>query len=118
LCVARIDGEPVAIGAIKTKTASDFSEGKSGLGEHLAAAFDWELGYLYTERKFEGQGIATNIVRCLLRAYGRGNLMASTEISVNPTMVKILEKQGFRMFGKPWQSRRHDGYLGLFLRLE
>jgi len=44
--------------------------------------------------------------------------MASTEITANPAMVRILEKQGFRLFGKPWKSDIHGNYLGLFLRFE
>lgn len=42
--------------------------------------------------------------------------MASTEIAANPGMVKILEKHGFRQFGKPWKSSLHKNYLGLFLK--
>ncbi len=30
-------------------------------------------------------------------------------------MVKILEKNGFRLFGKPWKRNIHDHFLGLFL---
>lgn len=44
--------------------------------------------------------------------------MASTEVSANPRMVKILEKSGFRFFGRPWKSSIHDNYLGLFLKLK
>jgi len=42
--------------------------------------------------------------------------MASTEISANPRMVGILEKNGFRHYGKPWKSSLHDNFLGLFLK--
>ena len=44
--------------------------------------------------------------------------MASTEITNNPGMVKILERNGFRLFGKPWKSKIHSHYLGLFLRFK
>ena len=111
------DGAAVAIGGIKKKTDSDFSEGKAGVPD-LAEAFDWELGYLYTEAEQCGRGIASTITRLLVDAYGHGNLMASTEIAANPAMVRILEKLGFRLYGKPWKSSIHDNYLGLFLKFQ
>lgn len=115
--IARVDGAAVAIGGIKKKTDSDFSEGKAGVPD-LAEAFDWELGYLYTEAEQCGRGIASTITRLLVDAYGHGNLMASTEIAANPAMVRILEKLGFRLYGKPWKSSIHDNYLGLFLKFQ
>lgn len=42
----------------------------------------------------------------------------SAAITANPAMVRMLEKMGFRLFGKPWKSGIHDNYLGLFLKLE
>ncbi|MCG7862022.1 MAG: GNAT family N-acetyltransferase [Candidatus Thiodiazotropha endolucinida] len=115
LGIARISGKPVSIGAIKVKTSSDFSEEKSGLSD-LSNDFEWELGYLYTDPKHTGKGLAKNIARMLVDEFGDGNLMASTEVTVNPAMVSILKQLGFRMHGKPWKSTIHDNYLGLFLR--
>ena len=117
LCVANVDGMAVAIGAIKVKTESDFDGKKAGVPQ-LSGEFDWELGYLYTEREYNGRGTGSNVARLLIEAYGKGNLMASTEISANPAMVRILEKHGFRLFGKPWKSGIHSNCLGLFLRFE
>jgi len=115
LCVATIDNNQIAIGAIKQKTSSDFDSQKAGLSD-LCNDFEWELGYLYTQKDYEGHGLATNIVRLLINSYGNDNLMASTEITDNPAMVKILKKNGFRLFGKPWKSSIHNCYLGLFLK--
>ena len=117
VCIARVDGTAIAIGGIKPKTASDFSNEKAGVPE-LSNEFEWELGYLYTDREYSGRGIGSNVTRLLLEAYGKGNLLASTEITANPAMVRILERQGFRLFGKPWKSGIHANYLGLFLRFE
>ena len=117
LCIARIDGEVAGIGAIKIKTSSDFSEEKAALPE-LSAHFEWELGYLYTRPDQTGKGIAKNIARLLVDSYGDGNLMASTEVSANPAMVKILEQLGFRMHGKPWKSKIHENHLALFLKYD
>lgn len=115
LCVATLDGQLVGIGAVKQKTASDFDADKANLPE-LADEFQWELGYLYTRPQYEGQGVASKVVQLLLNAYGDSPIMASTEISANPGMVKILERSGFRLFGKAWKSAIHGKCLGLFLR--
>ena len=117
VCIAKLDGTAIAIGAIKLKTVSDFDKEKAGVAQ-LSNEFEWELGYLYTEGQHSGRGVGSNVVRLLLEAHGAGNLMASTEITANPAMVHILEKHGFRLFGKPWRSAIHGNYLGLFLRFE
>lgn len=117
LCIAKVNNQPIAIGAIKEKTQSDFDSQKAALPE-LANEFDWELGYLYTEKDYEGLGIASSIVKKLILVYGNDNLMATTEISANPGMVKILERNGFHQYGKPWKSEIHDNYLGLYLKLK
>jgi RimJ/RimL family protein N-acetyltransferase len=115
LCIVKNEDKPIAIGAIKEKTESDFSENKANL-PNIKIEFDWELGYIFVIKAFEEKGIASNIVRLLLQEYGDENLMASTEISANPRMVGILEKNGFRHYGKPWKSSLHDNFLGLFLK--
>lgn len=117
VCIASVNDTVVAIGGIKPKTASDFTTKKAGVLA-LAKKFEWELGYLYTDREHNGRGIGSNVARLLVEAYGKGNLMASTEIATNPAMVHILEKHGFRLFGTPWKSGIHTNFLGLFLQFE
>jgi len=114
LCIVNTDAAPIAIGAIKRKTVADFW--LAGLPA-LEEAFDWELGYLYTQPTHQGQGIAATVVRELLTAYGPGNLMASTEISANPAMVRLLENHRFSRVGRAWKSAIHGNDLGLFLRM-
>ncbi len=115
ICITHIDNIPVAIGAIKQKTPSDFNPEKANLPQ-LSNQFEWELGYLYTRKNFEGQGIASSMAKLLVQNYGQGNLMASTEIKTNPAMVHILEKNGFNLYGKTWKSNIHNNELGLFLK--
>ncbi|MBV6450964.1 MAG: hypothetical protein MHPDNHAH_01691 [Anaerolineales bacterium] len=117
LCIAWVGNDPAAIGAIKKKTLSDFSAEKAGLPD-LSDDFEWELGYFYTQEKYAGKGMASVIAKLLIEEYGRENLMASTELTANPAMVRILQKHGFRLFGKPWKSNRHENYLGLFLKFK
>lgn len=117
ICIGKVDDEEVAIGAIKEKTASDFSLDKAGLPD-LSDDFEWELGYFYTCESFTRKGMASTIAKLLITEYGNENLMASTEITANPSMVNILHKNGFRLFGKPWKSEIHDNHLGLFLKFK
>jgi len=117
ICIVLLDEEPIAIGGIKPKTTEDFHKDKADLID-LEDSFEWELGYLYTDIEHSGKGIASNVSKMLLEEFGKRNIMASTEITANPGMVKILEKYGFRHYGKPWKSGIHDNYLGLFLKFK
>lgn len=115
ICIVKIDEEVVSIGAIKQKTKSAFSIDKAGIPE-LAKEFEWELGYMFTDNIHEGLGIASEVARLLIDNLGRENLMASTELIANPAMVHILEKNGFKSYGKPWKSELHSNNLSLFLK--
>ncbi|HIF9481877.1 TPA: GNAT family N-acetyltransferase [Photobacterium damselae] len=117
IAIAKMDNKPVAIGAIKQKTVSDFSPAKADL-EELNSQFSWEIGYLYTDPDYRGNGLAKRIVVSLLDIYGDDNLMASTELEENPQMVSILEQNGFSVHGKSWASVIHGNKLGLFLKFK
>lgn len=116
LCFVKNQGEPVAIGAIKKKSESVFYPQKANVVD-LESKVNWELGYIYVDQSHQGQGIATRIVTALLDVFRKESLMATTEIKANPAMVKVLERSGFRRYGKSWPSRIHKEQLGLFLRL-
>lgn len=112
-----VDNKLIGIGAIKPKTKSDFSERKADL-INIEQQFTWELGYFFTDTSFRGFGISTTIARLLLKDKDKENFLASTELYPENVMVKVLEKLGFRQYGKPWLSKRHDGTLGLFLKFK
>ena len=115
ICIVTCDNIPVAIGAIKEKTKSDFSSAKANL-VNLENLFEWELGYLYTSQSMTGKGIANQITKLLISDFGNDNLMASTELSANPSMVNILLRNGFKNYGNPFRSQLHNNILGLFLK--
>ncbi|MEQ9997137.1 GNAT family N-acetyltransferase [Pectobacterium versatile] len=117
ICFAYYNGELAAVGALKRKTTSVFFAAKADLNT-LESEFEWELGYIYTAPKFQGKGLARKVVETLLESFGNENLMASTEISKNPRMVRILESNGFKLHGKSWKSDIHENYLGLFLKFK
>jgi GNAT superfamily N-acetyltransferase len=103
ICIATINDIPVAIGGVKPKTRRDFESDKANLID-LESSFEWELGYIYTDENHAHKGIASNLTKMLLEEFGNDNIMASTEITANPGMVKILERHGFRHYGKPWKA--------------
>ncbi len=114
LCIAKDNDVVIGIGAIKKKTESDFDTDRANLPK-IADQFEWELGYIYTVDNYQGKGIASEIVRRILVEFGKSNLIATTEIKENPSMVKILEKYSFCQKGKTWTSSIHNNQLGLFI---
>lgn len=117
ICLVFKDNVPIAIGGIKKKTNFYFSINQANLPE-LQKEFTWELGYLFNDKKANGKGVASHLTKILIYANGKANLMASTEITTNPAMVKILKNNGFKQYGNHWQSGIHKNYLGLFLKFK
>lgn len=115
ICVCKVDGEIISIGAIKPKTNSDFDSNKADLDE-FRNDFSLELGYCYTVPDHTGKGYSSAIVKLLLNKCKDINLMASTELRADNSMTLILEKNSFKQYGKPWESSIHNGALGLFLK--
>lgn len=105
LCVCKVDNSIVSIGAIKPKTNSDFNSEKSDLNK-LQNEFQLELGYCFTLPKHIKNGYSSSIVKLLLEKTANKNLMASTELRTDNSMKRILERNGFNQFGKPWKSKR------------
>jgi len=108
-------GKPVAIGAIKPKTASDFGASKANLPD-LAKDYDWEAGYFFTHPEHESKGFASIIFTQLLKLYGKANLMATTEIREGNRMINSLKSRGFKQTGAAWKSTLSGNQLRLFLK--
>ena len=115
LCVCRVDNNIVSIGAIKPKTNSDFDSNKADL-DRMRSEFKVELGYCFTLPGYTGNGFSSLIVKMLIEKIGKENIMASTELRGDNSMTRILERSGFKQYGKPWKSGIHGGALGLFLK--
>jgi hypothetical protein len=115
LCLCIINDKIISIGAIKPKTNSDFNTNKANLKD-LRNNFEFELGYCFTVHEYTGKGYSSTIVKLLIDKSEDINLIATTELRANNSMVRILERNGFRLFGKPWKSTIHGGILGLFLK--
>ncbi|BDU25127.1 hypothetical protein [Flavobacterium sp. GSB-24] len=115
LSVCMVGDEIVSIGATKPKTNSDFDPAKADL-PHLSVNFRWEIGYCYTDPDHIGKGYSSSIVEKLIGKLPEINLMASTELRKDNSMLRILERNGFKQFGNVWKSTIHNGDLGLFLK--
>ena len=109
------DTSIVSIGAIKPKTNSDFNIEKADLKE-MSNEFQLELGYCFTLPDKTGQGHSSTITKMLLDKVTNKNVMASTEIRSDNSVIRILERNGFKQYGKPWKSVIHKGTLGLYLK--
>lgn len=117
ICVCKVDGEIISIGAIKPKTDSDFDSNKADL-DKFRNDFSLELGYCYTLTDHLGKGYSSAIVKLLLDKCTDINVMASTELRADNSMTRILERNSFNQYGKPWKSSIHNGALGLFLKFK
>lgn len=115
LCMCKVNNKVISIGAIKPKTNGVFNAEKADLSS-IKDDFSLELGYCFTLPDFTRKGFSSSIVSLLLDEFKETNIMASTELRLDNSMSRILEKNDFRQFGKPWKSTIHDGTLGLFLR--
>jgi hypothetical protein len=105
----------VSIGAIKPKTNSDFNSEKADLTK-MRNEFQIELGYCFTLPDKTGRGYSSTITQILLDKVKDANIMASTELRSDNSMMRILERNGFKQYGKPWKSGIHKGTLGLYLK--
>lgn len=115
LCICKEGEKIVSIGAMKPKSNSDFDSGKADL-DKLRNDFTIELGYCFTLPDFTGKGYSSTISKLLLDKFEKDNIMASTELRADNSMTRILERNGFKLFGKPWKSGKHGGTLGLYLK--
>ena len=110
LCICKEDGKIVSIGAMKPKSNSDFDTDKADI-ENLRNEFEVELGYCFTLPDFTGKRYSSTISKMLLDKFEKQNIMASTELRADNTLTRILERNGFKLFGKPWKSGKHGGHL-------
>lgn len=113
ICFAKHNNFYVGMRAIKPATKSVFKKDKANV-PHLAKYFDWESGYSYVNKAYRRKGISSTIMKRLLVYFGKGNLMATTQVG-NP-VIKILINNGFEQIGESWVSDFSDDTLMLFVR--
>lgn len=116
LAAGFVADEMVCIGAIKQKTASDFTEAKANLPE-LINFFEWEIGYFFTKPNYEGNRCSSQLLDSLINGYGSDNLMASTEIRDGNRMINALENRNFVQMGQGWSNSKGTETLRLFLKM-
>lgn len=72
--------------------------------------FSFELGWAYTIEAYRGKGMCNEVVQAILKVETE-NLFATTRCD-NLSMQKILDKNGFKVIGKPYEG---DGHYSLLL---
>ncbi len=116
LGVCQFEKKIVSIGAIKPATKSDFGIKKADV-KILEEIIKDELGYCFTIPEYTGKGFSSSLVSRLIQEFGEKDLIASTEMRNSNSMVRILERSGFKQTGRFWKSGKDGSILGLFVKL-
>lgn len=114
ICIVYNNDKPIAIGGIKKVIDKHFSMEYANVPEK-SKLFENELGYIFTLAEFRGNNIAGRMVDIIIKKFGNKNLVSSTELNEKNNMQKILDKRGFKNYGKSWKSKDNND-LGLFLK--
>ena len=111
--------EVAAIGALKRERSEyaekKFEDAKSQLNSQ---EYDTELGWIVTEEKHRKRGLCDSVVKKLLDYFKEqrvGEKLFATVREVNNGMRRILEKNGFKKEGEPFDSKRGDYKICLYV---
>ncbi len=77
--------------------------------------YESELGWAYTLPKYRGRGIFSSLNRKILSVAGHENLYATTRAD-NIAVQKTLQKNGFKIIGRPYKGRITGRLTYLFVR--
>jgi ribosomal protein S18 acetylase RimI-like enzyme len=111
--------EVTAIGALKRKR-SEYAKKIFGNAQSLLNPqdYDTELGWIVTEEKHRKQGLCNSVVKKLLYYFKEqrvGGKLFATVRKDNDGMMHILEKNGFKKEGEPFDSKRGPYKLCLYV---
>ena len=111
--------EVVAIGALK-RERSEYAKKIFGNAQSQLNPqdFDTELGWIVTEEKHRKQGLCNSVVKNLLYYFKEqrvGGKLFATVRKDNDGMMHILEKNGFKKEGEPFDSKRGPYKLCLYV---
>lgn len=107
------EGKIIAVSALKTPLDSYKNKVFTAAGyANLAAQYQYEKGYSYTDPMYRRQGLNRAIWEKLAQSSGR--LFATTR-SDNAASKANLVAQGFSQLGEPWASSRGDYTIELWV---
>lgn len=110
-----IDGNCVAVGAIKNPETPYKNNVfiKAGLGE--ANSYRLELGWLYVSEKDRGKGYAKAIMATIIKNLNGQSSFATTRAD-NKAMHHLFETFGYKNMGNPYKSEHGDHFLVLYTK--
>ncbi|OUS02877.1 hypothetical protein A9Q86_02180 [Flavobacteriales bacterium 33_180_T64] len=117
ICLVKLNGNPVAIGALKQVYKSPFDYAEV---PELSDNYNYEIGYLFVDKENieddNGKlGIGKYITRLLLNEVRNDNVFATTEENTDNPMLHILKSTGFKIIGKTYKGNKTNKKLCLML---
>src|ERR1051325_11109061 len=116
LVFARVDAQIAGIGAIKLPKANyRASVFRKAAVLPDPSNFPYELGWVFVEPRYRGQGLSHEIVRAAVAQAARVSLYATSAVN-NHQMHATLRAAGFQRSGIQYPSRDESRHVALFLR--
>lgn len=116
LAFVRSDHTLLGIAALKRPLGAYRESVSTKAGVKLpAAAFPYELGWVYVTPKARGRGVSRQLVEALVAASGDAGLFATSR-SDNEPMHRSLRHSGFEAIGKTYRSDYGSHTLRVFTR--
>lgn len=108
ICLVKLDGKYIGIGALKQVYKSPFNYAKV---PEIKQIYNYELGYLFVDKdaikaNLKGMGIGKYITRLLLNEIKNENVFATTEYDESNAMYYILKSYGFNRKGVTYKGKK------------
>ncbi|MGZ0014619.1 hypothetical protein [Yeosuana sp. AK3] len=108
ICLVKLDGNAIGIGALKQVYKSPFDYAKV---PEIKENYNYELGYLFVDKNrinanFPGLGIGKYITKLLLNEIKNENVFATTEYDENNPMYHILKSFNFKCIGYTYKGKK------------
>ena|SRR5690554_4028182 len=110
ICLVKLDGNAIGIGALKQVYKSPFDYAKI---PEIKENYKYELGYLFVDKdkikgNFQGLGIGKYITKLLLNEIINENVFATTEYDENNPMYHILKGFNFKCIGHTYKGKKTE----------
>ncbi|HBR53804.1 MAG TPA: hypothetical protein DEA82_06325 [Flavobacteriaceae bacterium] len=108
ICLVKLDGNAIGIGALKQVYKSPFDYAKV---PELKENFNYEIGYLFVDKdkikeNHQGLGVGKYITKILLAEIKNENAFATTEFDTKNPMYHILKSFGFVSMGEIYKGNK------------
>jgi len=108
ICLVKINGNAIGIGALKQVYKSPFDYAKI---PEIKENYNYELGYLFVDKdkmkaNFQGLGIGKYITKLLLNEIKNQTAFATTEYNEKNPMYHILKSFNFHCVGNTYKGKK------------